>query len=143
MEERPRPPLAGIVYGDFAYWIALAGMVIGIIGIILYLGEMNQFVDAKLFLSQLWSAKTAPEIWKMATGKLIHGHWYLHKLSYSDGLAMLGVGICCLSAVFGMWASCITMLTGKGKIGTLFFILAAVVTVILTLSALGIIALHH
>lgn len=141
MEEKPRPPLAGIVYGDFVYWITITGMVISIIGIVLYLGGMHQFVDAKFLLSQLWSAKTAPEIWKIATGETIHGHWYLHKLSYSDALAMLGIGICCLSAVIGMWASCITMLTSKGKIGALFFILAAVVAVILTLSALGVIAL--
>ena len=61
-------------------------------------------------------------------------------LSKPDAIAMLGIAIGCLAAMFGMWGAFFQMLRRGRK---LYLIFALVIAVILTLSALGIISLEH
>lgn len=148
MQERPKPPLSGVIYGEFAFWVAMLGMVIGIIGAIWYLSGGAHVMDAKLVLSHIWKGDSAEKIWEVTTGhEIIHGHWYLHKLSFSDGLALLGVGVCCFSAVLGMWGAFLGMLLSSEEKGRrmyiLYLILVLVMAVILTSSAAGVISLGH
>ena len=148
MQERPKPPISGIIYGEFAFWIAILGMVIGTIGAIWYLAGGAHVMDPKVLLSHMWKGDSAEKIWEVTTGhKIVYGHWYLHKLSFSDGLALLGVGVCCLAAVLGMWGAFVGMLLSseekRRRMYTLYLILILIMAVILTLCAAGVISLHH
>jgi len=143
MEKKgPKPPPAGVVYGDFAYWITIIGMVIGILGMVMYLAGAKSFSDPTSLISHLWAGHDLHTIWEESAGEVVHGHWYLGKLSYSDALAMLGIAICCLAAIFGTWGAAFTMLRGKEK-QYLYVLFSLTCAVLLTLCALGVISLKH
>jgi len=139
--------ISGIVYGKITSWFVVAGMVVGITGVMWYLLGDVHVMDFRPFMSQLWSGATAEEIWKEAAGERIrYGHWYLHCLSFSDAFALLGIGICCLGAVVGAWGTFVSMLcSSRGKdrgVYSIYLTLAFVIAVLLSLSALGLISMH-
>ncbi|MBM3131752.1 MAG: DUF1634 domain-containing protein [Chloroflexi bacterium] len=140
-KDAPQPPLAGVVYGEIAYWILLIGMVIAAVGLIIYLVS-DGYVAQDCLLDKLWDGQSAETIWEDCAGQteIPEGHWYLEKLSKADGLAMGGIALGCLAAVVGMWGAAIAMFRDRQKLYVAF---ALIIAVVLTLSALGIIALEH
>jgi len=117
-------------------------MVIAIVEISMYFFDHNQFLDDQVLLDGLWAGKDKTEIWDEAAGsEVIHGHWYLHKLGWSDGIAMLGIAISCLAGVIGAWGAFAGMIAKKEK-PVIFAVFALVISLLLTASAAGLIALH-
>lgn len=151
-EERPKPPIAGVIYGELAYWIIIIGTVIAIIGLAIYLVAPPEevTVEKSCLLENLWAGCTsetggsvgcdASTIWERCSPMdMPHGHWYIGYLSYGDGIAMAGIAIGSLAAVVGMWGAFIGMFRSKD---TVFIILALVVAIILTASAAGLLSIH-
>ena len=136
MEIAPKVPIAGIIYGDIAYWLALIGMIIALIGSAIYLTSGGYFNEASL-LEHLWEGDDVRTIWTICAGTtgIPQGYWYLGRLAQGDCLAMLGIAVVCVAGVMGMWGAVFSLLRGKGGI---YIIFALVVAVILTLSASGI-----
>jgi hypothetical protein len=139
--EVPRPPREGIVYGEIAYWLLLIGMMVAIVGSVIYIASQG-YVDKTCLLTHLWQGDDIHAIWEECAGasEVPQGHWYLGMLSQPDAIAMLGIAISCIAAVFGMWGAFFQMLRSGRK---LYLIFALIIAVILTLSALGIISLEH
>ncbi|AGK60368.1 hypothetical protein Asulf_00336 [Archaeoglobus sulfaticallidus PM70-1] len=137
---KPKPPLAGVVYGEIAYWVVLIGTIISLIGVMMILTTDSNYIDSNCLLSGLWGKEKPSEIWEKCAGGHPEGHWYLSRLSTGDGIAMLGIALSCLAAVIGVWASSFAMLRDKE---ILFFIFALVTAIILTASATGIINAGH
>lgn len=139
MEERPTPPREGIVYGEVTYWLLLIGVMIAIVGLIIYIASPG-YVDKKYLLDQLWMGYDCQTIWAGATGTGQPAHWYscLGMLSKGDMLATLGIATSCLGAVFGMWGVFFQMVRSKGK---LYLIFALIIAIVLTLSASGLISM--
>ena len=139
-EPRPKPLLSGIVYGECVFWLALAGMIMGMIGVGIWLSGDTQFFDADILMHELLAGEDVRTIWETAAGSdVLHRHWYISRLSYGDGMAMLGVGICCCAAVIGTWAAVVTMLLAKER-PFVFVLFGLVIAVILSVSAAGVIA---
>jgi hypothetical protein len=140
-EEAPKPPIAGIIYGEIAYWLVIIGMLVAIAGSAMYL-TAGGYVDQTCFLGHLWKGDDVHTIWEECAGvsEVPHGHWYIGMLSYGDAVAMLGIAIGCFAAVIGMWGAFLGMLRSKESI---YIIFALIVAIILLLSALGIISLKH
>ena len=140
-DKGPKPPIAGIIYGEIAYWLIVVGLVVAVAGSAVYFATPG-YVDKEILLERLWDGAEAETIWEEATtdGKVPHGHWYLGKLGYGDAIAMLGIAIAGVAAVVGMWGVFVSMARNKVKIYAGFTL---VVAVILTLSALGLISLEH
>jgi hypothetical protein len=140
LDEAPKPPVAGIIYGDVAYWLAISGMVIAIIGSVMYLVSGGYFNESSL-LADLWRGDAVQTIWKECVGvnSVPHGAWYLGRLAQGDCLAMLGIAVACAAGVIGMWGAVFGLLRSKGGI---YIVFALVVAVILTLSALGIVSIQ-
>lgn len=132
----PKPPLAGVVYGEIAYWIAMLGITIALIGSTIYLFVGGYFNETSLF-DCLWEGDTTDTIWSncVGLGSAPHGFWYLHRLAQGDCLAMLGVSIACIAAAIGMWTVAFMMLRKKDNI---FAIFSLIVAVILTMGIFGI-----
>jgi len=140
MEEKPKPPLAGVVYGEIAFTLVVVGGIISLIGIGMYLSS-GGYMDKSCLLSELWSGKEAHEIWEKCAGEVPHGHWYLSKLGNGDAIAMAGIAVACLGGVFGLWGLFVALVKSKEK--PMYIGFAFVVAVILTLAAMGIITIKH
>ena len=140
-DKAPRPPREGIIYGEIAYWTLLLGVMIAVVGSAIYMTTQG-YVDKSCLLGHLWQGADIHTIWGECAGvsEPPHGHWYLGMLSKPDGIAMLGIAISCLAAVFGMWGAVFQMVRSKGR---LYLILALIIAVIITFSALGILSLAH
>jgi len=145
--EVPAVPVSGIVYGQIAYWVLLLGLIVALVGsVICMLSDGNPGGSA--VLDHVWSGDDVPTIWETCAGLATppRGHWYLQALSHGDGIAMLGIAISCMAAVLGMWGAALVMLRSPGQthasLTRLYFLFALIVAIILTLSALGILALE-
>ena len=140
-DKAPKPPTAGIIYGEITYWLLIVGTIVAIVGIAIYMMS-GGYVNQTCLLNHLWGGADVSTIWKECAGavKLPEGHWYLGMLSQGDGIAMLGIAISCLAAVFGIWGAFIGLLRSRERV---YIILALMIAVILTLSALGVITLKH
>ena len=143
----PRVPVEGIVYSQIAYWLVLLGMIVALVGSVLCMASDGNPTNSRL-LELLWKGDNCQTIWGIYAGldEPPHGHWYLHVLPEADGIAMLGIAISGMAAVLGMWGAFGVMLRSPERFYTsssrLYLLLVLIVAVILTLSALGIIALE-
>lgn len=140
--EHPKPPVAGVIYGNICYWIVLVGILVAIVGMVMYFASDGYF-DKEILLDGLWGGEVIEGIWADAAGveDVPHGHWYLSTslLSNGDVVAMLGIAICCVAAVVGMWGALVGTVRSRER---LYAVLALIIAVILTLSAVGIIYLE-
>ena len=90
--DRPKPPLAALIYGEIVYWGVLLGSVIAIIGSVLaFLGD--NFIPVSYWLSAIWKGESVAQTWGGATGSLPMGHWYLSHLTTGDSLTALGLSL--------------------------------------------------
>ena len=117
--ERPKPPLAALVYGEIVYWGVLLGSVIAIIGSTLaFLGD--NFVPVSYWLSSVWKGESVAQIWEGATGSLPMGHWYLPHLTTGDALTALGLSLGVFAVVPALFLSAAILLKeGEKLYGTL------------------------
>jgi hypothetical protein len=135
-EKPPEVPVPGVIYGEIAYRFALLGILISIVGMVIYMMS-NGYLDKTCLLNQLWGGASVDAIWKGCAGiKTPEGHWYLSKLSQGDGIAMLGISVTCSAAVLGMWGGLIGMVRSKGG---MYIVFALIVAIILTLCAIGLV----
>lgn len=140
-------PKSGIIYGELGFWFVIVGVIVGIIGLIWYLSGETQVIDPNSFITSLWKGDNIQQIWNEASnGGVRYGHWYLNELSTGDGLALIGISICCLGALAGTLGIFFNMALSKNskteKKGKVYLTLSFVMTIILTLSSLGIISMH-
>ena len=141
---KPKPPLAGIIYGQCTYWMVMLGMLIAIIGSIIYLAS-DGYTSSSAVLDGMWEGKDLEQIWESSTGtEAIGGHkeegsWYLRELFKGDAIAASGIAISCLGAVLGMWASVFGMWRAKEK---LYLVLGLIIAIILVMSAMGVVKIH-
>jgi hypothetical protein len=140
MEKKNLPvqPSEGVVYGEVAYWFLVAGVLIAIVGLAIYLATPG-YIDKVGLLNYLWQGCDCQSIWADLSSASVPLPWYSHLglLVKGDRLAMLGIAVACFAAVFGMWGTAIQMVRGKKK---LYLIFAIIIAVVLTLSALGIVS---
>ena len=111
-EEKPKPPIAGIIYGEIVYWGVLAGSLIVIAGSVLaFLGD--NYVPVSYWISSIWKGETVLQTWVGATGALPSGHWYLSHLSTGDGLSAFGISLGVFSVVPALFLSGVALLKEK------------------------------
>jgi len=139
MDRAPKPPVAAIIYGEITYRLAITGLVIAMIGMVIYLA-FGGYLDKAAITRDIWRGDTVRTIWKDSAGVpgVPSGYWYLGRLAKGDCLAMLGIVVACAAAVVGMWGAAFGLLRSKGGI---YIIFAIIIAAILTLSASGIISI--
>lgn len=145
-DSAPGAPSAGLTYGKITQWVLLAGMVIAVAGLAIYL-KSGGTIDSACLLHGLWNANDVNTIWKECADHKVSatGHWYVNLLRRGDGVAMLGISVSCMAAVFGVWGACIRLARKKERqrddMPGLYLGLSLVISLILTLSLLGVISL--
>ncbi len=135
-EVKPKPPLAGLLFGETIYWGVMLGSVLVVIGSVLsFLGD--NYVPVSYWLSASWKGEHLAEIWKHAPGGpggLPMGHWYLPHLTTGDGLCAFGISL----GVFSVAPALLLAAFGLYKDGeTLYGSLALVCAVIVMIGVLG------
>lgn len=65
-QEAPKPPVAGVIYGKICYWIVMLGILVAVIGMIMYFAS-DGHMDKAQFLDLLWDGEEAEVIWETAT----------------------------------------------------------------------------
>ena len=68
-QERPKALLSGILYGEFVFWVTIAGMIIAVIGIVMYFSGGDQFFNSQTLMNKLWTGEDAETIWKEVAGR--------------------------------------------------------------------------
>ncbi len=126
---KPKAPLAALIYGEIVYWGVLAGSVIVIIGSVLaFMGD--NYVSASYWLSSIWKGESIHQIWKGATGALPMGHWYLAHLTTGDGLTAFGLSLGVFAVLPALLFSSAALFKEKDKVyGTLALIGGIVVLI--------------
>ena len=131
--EKPKPPIAGIIYGEIVYWGVLLGSLIVIVGSMLaFFGD--NFVPVSYWISSIWKGKTVLQTWQGATGALPNGHWYLSHLTTGDGLSALGISMGVFSVVPALLLSSVALFREKEW---LYGALAMVGCVVVIIAILG------
>jgi hypothetical protein len=133
IENKPKPPIAGIIYGEIVYWGVLAGSLIVIVGSVLaFLGD--NFVPVSYWISSIWKGETVLKTWQGATGSLPNGHWYLSHLTTGDGLSALGISLGVFSVVPALFLSSVALFREKEW---LYGALAMVGCIVVIIGVLG------
>jgi len=131
--EKPKPPIAGIIYGEIVYWGVLLGSLIVIVGSMLaFFGD--NFVPVSYWISSIWKGETVLQTWQGATGALPNGHWYLSHLTTGDGLSALGISMGVFSVVPALLLSSVALFREKEW---LYGALAMVGCVVVIIAILG------
>lgn len=133
-EKKPKPPLAGVVYGSIIYWSVLAASVIVMISSVISYVTKADFIEPSYCISLLWQGKSVANIWEGSVGALPRSHWYLSHLGTGDGLATLGLCLGVFSVIPALLGSAIAIFKGKNK---LFGLLALIAMTIVIISMLG------
>ncbi|WP_202320283.1 DUF1634 domain-containing protein [Archaeoglobus neptunius] len=146
--EIPNPPVEGRVYGEIAALITIVGIVIALIGVAINLTKGGELLDTSKLIQGLLEGRSPHEIWK--TDSVFkaepHGYWFFGYLSTGEGLSMAGLAIACWGGVIGAWSIFLAMFRSKEVLlykKGLYPVLAFVISVILTLAALGILSIRH
>jgi len=136
----PKPSLSGIIYGEIVFWATIIGLAIAVPGFILYMTGSGYLDNASL-LTHLWQGSDCHTIWKEVGNLDQPLRWYesVKFLNYGDMLATLGIAGMGIAAVIGMWGAFIGTLRSKAGIYIWF---ALTISIVLTLSSLGILKLH-
>lgn len=137
-ETRPKPSLAGRVYGETVYWGTIIGSVIAIIGSTIAVIVKNNVIELSYAFSAIWEGKDTASIWKGAIGALPEGHWYLSELLTGDGLTMFGLALGVFAVIPGLFLSAIPLLKKREY---LFGGLAIIAGIISLVTFLGLISL--
>ena len=135
-QEKPKPPLSALIYGEIVYWGTLAGCVVSLIGtMITFLFPKKNYLDPAYVLTALWQGKTAKEIWIGAVGSEPFGHWYLSCFSCGDALQMFGLAMGVFTIIPACFGAAFALLKEKQLLYAFLAFLAGVIT---TLSMLGV-----
>lgn len=136
-KEKPVPPISGRVYGEVAYWIAIIGLVIGIVGMGMSIAG-NSLMDPTKMINDLWAKKSIEKVWEDAAGISAPktGFWFKDYLSKGDAIAMLGIVVIAMAAILGMWACAVVNFTREKD--TLYSVFATIVGIIMILSMSGV-----
>jgi hypothetical protein len=142
-EQNVKPQqLSGLIYGECTFWITIAGMLVSIAGMLYYFAGNSQLLKVDTLMQDLWEGKNPAYIWKSnGASDAQFEQWKLSNLSFGDGIAMLGISICCFAGVVGAWGAWVGMVISKEK-SVFFQIFAMIICILLSCAACGLIYLH-
>ncbi len=110
-----KPPFEGKVYGEISGWITILGIVVALIGNFISLTTGNSIFNYDSTVRDLFQGCGESTIWVKDT--VFHaepyGYWFLSKLSYGDGVAMLGIAMVIYGGIIGVLSLLIVMFRSK------------------------------
>jgi len=137
--ERPKVPVAQIVFGDIVYWLCILSAIICMIGpVISLLSVENNVMNPQYLFSTIWEGKSAEVIWEEVGGGFPGGHFWLNNLTKGDGFTQFGLVLGCAVALPALLGSAIVYLSVKPRL-YVWAILSLWVAAIIAFSMIGIV----
>lgn len=130
--DRPKAPVAGIVYGEIIYWGTVLSAVIALIGSVVNFVTQSNHIRPSVLLSKIWEGNDVDKIWTNTVGSAPDGHWYLDYLNTGDGLATFGLAFGVFIVIPAILGSAVVLY----KEGSKFFGHVAVVAALITIGAM-------
>ncbi len=158
--EKPKMPVAQIVYGEIVYWLVVVAAIICMVGPLLALINVdNNLLNPHYLFSSIWAGKPAPQVWLLdgpdflegrywlvkfflGEGGFPGGHFWLRNLTTGDGLTQFGLVLGCAVAMPALIGAAIAYLCEKPR-RYLWVILAVWVATLVCFSTLGIVGAGH
>lgn len=130
IEQKVRPPLSGIVYGEIIYWgVWLSSLIVVIGSGIAFLTTAN-YIDPLYSVSLIWEGMPSEKIWEGAIGAMPHKFWYLLHLKTGDGLAAFGLALGIFSVIPALVSAAIILIIKKERFFAFLALFAAVIVFI-------------
>lgn len=102
-EERPKMPLAQIVFGKFMYWTSIVAALICMIGpVIVMLSVDNNVLNPHYLFATIWEGKSAGDVWEKVGGGFPGGHFYLRYSTYGDAITQFGLALGSAAGLFAL-----------------------------------------
>ena len=137
--EKPKIPLAQIVFGDFIYWLAIVAAIMCTIGpVISMLFVSDNVLNPHYLFETIWDGKDADAVWEEVGGGFPGGHFWAQNLTSGDGFTQLGLVIGCASAIPALLGCAIVYLWKKPRVYGWALVSLWVIALVL-ISLLGII----
>ncbi|MBU0515410.1 MAG: hypothetical protein KJ621_11615 [Proteobacteria bacterium] len=158
--EKPKMPVAQLVYGEIVYWLVVVSAIICMIGPLVALFNIeNNLLNPHYLFSSIWAGKSADQVWLLngpdffeghfwlvnfffGEGGFQGGHFWLRQFTFGDGLTQFGLVMGCAVAMPALIGAAIAYLVEKPR-QYLWVILALWVATLVAFSALGIVGAGH
>ena len=139
-EEKPKMPLAQILYGEIVYWITIVAAIICMIGpVISMVSKDNNVLNPHYLFSAIFAGKNVETIWEEAGDGFPGGHFYLNHFTTGDGFTQFGLALGCSVGLWGLIAVAGAYLSEKNY---LYVFLSLWVGLLIFLSMVGIVKGH-
>lgn len=126
-DDRPVPPLAGIVYGNTVYWCTIAATLVVLAGSVMSFVTSNNYIDPAYLLSSIWKGHSVEDIWVGAVGAQPNGHWYLSQLTTGNGLTAGGIALGVFSVIPGIFGAAYILFREKQRLFGSLAIIAGII----------------
>lgn len=138
--QKPEIPKAQTMYGAIVYWITIVSCLICMVGPVISVAnpEKNILNPYKLF-NAIFQGKDPQTVWQEVGGGFPGGHFYLRNLTYGDGFTQFGLALGCSVALWALIAAAVAYAREKVY---LYVILALWVAGMVTVSMIGVMAMH-
>ena len=131
-QDRPKAPVAGLVYGETIYWGTVISAVIAIIGSVVNFVTTSNHILPSALLSKIWQGQDVTRIWEDTVGARPDGHWYLDYMATGDGLATFGLAFGVFIVIPAIFGSAYVLFRDGDK----FFASVAAVAGLITVGAM-------
>ena len=126
-ENKPKPPFAGVVYGEIIYWGVWFGSLLVMIGSILAFLTEASYISPSYCISSIWQGMSSEQIWQETIGSLPRNFWYLFHLKTGDGLAAFGLSLGVFSVIPALLSAAIVLIRKKDIFFASLAVIAAVI----------------
>jgi len=139
-DDRPVMPPSQIVYGEIVYWVTIVSALICMVGPVIAMMRIDDNVlNPHYLFASIFAGNSADTIWNEVGGGFPGGHFYLSHMTAGDGFTQFGLALGCSVALWALLATALVYLKQRNY---LYLLLCLWVSVLVALSALGIISGH-
>jgi hypothetical protein len=131
-------PLSYSVYGVIIYWISIIAALICTLAPILAIAFPDRNVlNPEFLFSTIWQGKKPDAVWQTVGGGFPGGHFWIHNLTYGDGIVQFGLVLGCSCAGIALLGTAIAYLKERPR-SYGWTVLCLVISTLIALAAAGI-----
>jgi len=114
--EKPKIPLAQIVYGGIVYWLCIIAAFICTMGSVLAIAFPDKnFMNPHYLFFSIWEGNSPEAVWQQVGGGFPGGHFWLNNLNTWDGVTQFGLVVGCACAFLALLGTSIAFLREKPR----------------------------